>query len=145
MIEPTLLIAIIVAVSAIMQTILNSWQAKRRQKADWRRQDGVAEKAEETASLLLKTQKENIRRTDEVARVAAISANQTHDQLSEIHGLVNSDMTKVLQADLDQTRVTLALLRKLGDPDMDLLHTTECRITELERVLATRPKSAKGI
>ena len=113
------------------------------------RQDAAAAKAAEAARLLQKAQVESIARTDEVARLAAAAAAATDSQLRQIHTLVNSDMTAARQSELDQTRITLIMLRKVvalheaagrapTADDLAAIETTEGRVRELEAILADR-------
>jgi hypothetical protein len=119
--------ALIVGVFGLLQTKIVGSQATSRQRDDWARQDKVA------------------REVREVARLTSLSANDTKVQLRKIHTLVNSDMTASRQETLDQTRVTLMVLRRLvassGDPNIDdiaAIDSAERRIKELEGILADR-------
>jgi len=115
-----------------------------------------AAKAAEAAELLLAEQAKTLARTDEVARLAAETATSTDVQLSalrtqndEIHTLVNSDMTAARESDLEQNRISLALMRKVvsieragggeaSEGDLAAIERTEKRIDELEAILADR-------
>ncbi len=114
-----------------------------------RRADDVAVQAKRAAALLLNAQQESIARTEEVAKVAAAANDVTTSQLKQIHTLVNSDMTAARQAELDQTRLSLVLLRRMiardvtdgrsPDPDdLAAIDLAEARITNLTAILADR-------
>jgi hypothetical protein len=77
-----------------------------------------------------------------------------NDKLKEIHTLVNSDMTSARQSELDQTRLTLVMLRKIvrliensgakvGEEDLKLISETEIKIKDLELILADRMEQMK--
>jgi hypothetical protein len=86
--------------------------AALRQEADWARQDEVAAKLAIASDATTAIARANVVRTNEVARLAAATAADQTSQLKEIHSLVNSDKTQALQAELAQTKITLALLRR---------------------------------
>jgi hypothetical protein len=142
--------------------------------AEWARQDLVAEKAErarialaesqkriadqaaETASLLVAAQEETIRRTNEVADLAAardakvsLQLGKIDAQAQRIHTLVNSDMTAARQSERDGVIAMAAVLRKVialavrnglePDPaDVQALEAAERRANELDQILADR-------
>lgn len=113
------------------------------------RTEEAATQAAKAAALLLAAQRDTIDRTNEVARLAALNVATTDAQLKQIHTLVNSEMTAARQAELDQTRITLIMLRKVvamdkangrePEPeDLEAIITTGARITELQAILADR-------
>lgn len=160
---------------------LTSRERRREKLEDYERQDQVAAKAEkvaidaakasklladnqreiavhaaEAAKLLLENQQSTLARTDEVARVAAATATDHQSQLKQIHILVNSDMTAARQGELDQTRITLVMLKKIvamnvrdnrppNAEDLTAILTTEARINELQAILADRLVQTKAI
>lgn len=94
-------------------------------------------------------------RQDEVARLAAravaaqaYQARLAGEKLDKIHTLVNSDMTAARQSELDQTRVLVAVLRRVvalsrqrGHQDLadvEALERASARAGELEAMLADR-------
>lgn len=123
---------------------------------DYARQDKVAREArevaaqaEKTARLLLENQQATAAAADEVARLAAVNAERADVKLDQIHTLVNSQMTAARQAELDQTRAMLIVLKRVtalaalrgehADPlDLEAIERTEKRIRELEAELAER-------
>lgn len=119
---------VIAAVIACAGPLLLDWRTGKRRTAE---------------------RKEDFARQDAVA-LAAKSANvETQSQLRQIHTLVNSDMTAARQGELDQTRVSLILLRKLAtvaehagreatEEERAAIDATEKRIKELEAILADR-------
>jgi hypothetical protein len=73
----------------------------------------------------------------------------TDMRLRETHTLVNSDMTAARTAELNQTKVTLGLLKKVivlnknvglepSEEDQAVVLETEARIGELAAILADR-------
>jgi len=124
-----ILVALIVSVIApIMVAYLTNKQNRANKQMDWDRQDAVAREAKRqqnevaaqaatAADLLLQAQRETASRTEEVARVAALTARDQSSQLRQIHTLVNSDMTAARQELLDQTRLLVVLYRKTLDDD----------------------------
>lgn len=117
-------------------------QHRHDQLADYQRQDEVARLAAATAARMLRQQQE-------MAEAAAEQAETAGVKLDAIHTLVNSDMTAARQSELDQTRVLLAVLRRVvhlsrargQDPeaaDLEALDSAEARAAELERMLADR-------
>lgn len=113
------------------------------------RQTAIAAQADKTARLLLANQQSTAAAADEVARLAAENALKSDTKLDQIHTLVNSQLTAVRQAELDQTRTTLIILKRVtalaalrgehADPlDLAAIERTEARITELEAILADR-------
>jgi len=138
------------------------------QLADYQRQDKVAAEvrvvaaqAAEAARILQEAQSESIRRTDEVARLAAEQAEATTGKLDEtngkldvIHGLVNSAMTAALQSELDALVTSLAMMREVMDlkkgggrepagEAVIAFQATEAKISELRATLADRLKQAE--
>ncbi len=118
-------------IAPIVQSSILYRQRRRERLEDYERQDRIAAKV------------------DQVADTAASNAISTNNQLKQIHTLVNSDMTAARQSELEQTRVSLALMRKLVAQDIaagaDIsiedratIESTEARIKELEQILADR-------
>jgi hypothetical protein len=137
------------ALAPVLLIRANGRERRKDQEQTWARDDKVAEQAAEAAELLLAAQKESIARTDAVAERVAAATSTTTAQLNAIHTLVNSDMTAARQSELDQTRVTLAVLRKVvaldlaagrdpAEADRATIDATEARIAELEAILEDR-------
>jgi hypothetical protein len=151
---------IVMAIANVIQTRLAGKQAlalaaqvakeaSARQLADWDRQDKVAAKLDIARVEANAVARANVVRTNEVARLAAATAAVQTSQLKQIHTLVNNDKTDVLQAELNQTRITLALLRRfvaLDDTagrvstsdDLVAIQVAEANILRLETTLADR-------
>jgi len=102
-----------------------------------------------TGKRRIEERREDFARQDAVAAAAKIVATNTASQLRQIHTLVNSDMTAARQGELDQTRLSLILLRKIVAmgaiagrsatvDELAAIEETEKRITELEGILADR-------
>lgn len=129
---------------------VNSASQLRMNAQNWRRQDAVAAKAAEAARLLLAAQQETIKRTDEVAKVAASADKDITKQLSIIHHLVNSELTAARQTELDQTRQLVAALRRIvsfnehagvdSTEEQNEIDAYEGHIRELLALLAERKK-----
>jgi hypothetical protein len=145
---------------AIIVALIERRTRARERAEDIARQDQVARKADETASLLQASQRLTIEKADEVAAVAAQVArsvaaatkadvSETHAQLKQIHTLVNSDMTAARQGELNQARLTLVMLRRIvalteaagrdiTSAELSEIERTEQRIAELEAIIADR-------
>jgi hypothetical protein len=156
-------------------------QHREDRDAEWARQDEVALKAERAtvelaasqkriadqaavaAKLLADAQAETIRRTNEVATLAAERDEKVAGQLSRIdaqarriHTLVNSDMTAARQSERDQTQAMITVLRKViklaedrglvpEDADVDSLQLAEQRVVDLDRILADRMQQMRAV
>jgi len=133
---------IVAIVSPVMITALTT-RARRQEIAQGNtRQDennAITQRQLETVARLLVESN-----TDTQHRLDGIDA-----QAKRIHTLVNSDMTAARQSELDQTRTTLVMMRRvvaLGEaagvsaPEEDLaaIDATVARIGELEAILADR-------
>lgn len=138
--------------------ILNRMTARvhaRERLADLERQDRVAHRTAETAELLSQAQQLTIQKTDEVAVRVESTTTEVRAQLTQIHTLVNSNLTTALQGELDQTRRSLVLLYRLavltpGEATVEelaVIEQTRAHIAELEANLvdrATQTKIADG-
>jgi hypothetical protein len=104
----------------------------------------VAQRAADAAIRLEEAQKETISRTDEVARIAAENDRHISEKLSEIHTLVNSDMTAARTAERDGAKLLVLALKRLvagghGTPqEEEEIVRVEKRIEELGQILADR-------
>src|SRR5689334_17347415 len=109
---PEVEIALIVGISSLSSPLILSWfssrQRRREKKEDYARQDIVAAKAAEVARLLLEQQQK-----------AAVKAEETTGKLDTIHTLVNSSLTKAMQAELDATIAQVALMKEILDLNKD--------------------------
>ncbi len=165
--DPNTLVALTVAagaaaslvgtvVSPMVLMYLTSRERRLEKLEDYRRQDEVAAKVDRVAAQAAIAQKASIVRTDEVVRVAAATAAEQNQQLKQIHMLVNSDMTAARQAELDQTKITLVMLKKIvamdvrdsripSPEDLAAIRATEARIDELQTILADRLVKANMI
>lgn len=135
--DNSIVVAVIVGGMAVVgQQLLsrsNARQRREEKQEDWDRQDAVAAKAAEAADLLLAENK----------KVAA-TAVQTQRSLSEIHTLVNSNMTAAMQGQLVALKAQLALMERLAgvkSPTYDEKLATAgviAQIAELEAALNDR-------
>jgi hypothetical protein len=136
------LVALIVAGLGSLTTLLPLLITERSRRAarreDWAREDAVAAKAAEAAALLLAA-------NAEVATTAA-TANQ---KLDVIHGLVNSNMTAAMQAELDARDAQLVVMREVAElhraagreptqTSMDAIAAITAKTHELRSTLADR-------
>jgi hypothetical protein len=142
-----LLAGLIVGVLAMLG---QAWQRRGEAKIrraekleDWARQDAVADKAAEAASLLL----------IENAKVAK-ATEATQGKLDVIHILVNSNMTAAMQSELDATRRDLVSLkevarlneeagRKVSAEALAVIDETGQRIAKLDAELRDRLKQTQ--
>lgn len=90
----------------------------------------------------------------EVAKQAGVASRRTDSKLDQIHILVNSEMTARWQAELDRTKTSLVLLRKIRnmsaiagindtEEDIAAVEEAEKHIREIEIVLADRQAQTK--
>lgn len=116
---------------------------------DWRTNARLARNRTED----MVRQDEVARKVDGVASAARIVSDDTASQLRQIHTLVNSDMTAARQGELDQTRISLFLLRKIGmmaqaaghaatAEEAGAIAAAEERVKELEGIIADRLEAA---
>lgn len=169
--DPTLTTALVVAIPTVLSTVFMpiflAWMAysqKRQDKIEeYARQDLVAARAEAAAKELLESNKKIAAQTDQVATQAAeaakllLAANErvsqdtklTNVKLDTIHGLVNSNMTAAMQAELDATMRERAVMQELmelkkgmgKEPTVDTLAALKSatdRTHELNTILADR-------
>jgi hypothetical protein len=139
----SLVIVLVVAIfTSITAPIILARRTERQQRsdrlADYQRQDEVARLAAQAVEAQSSQAQAADWKLDSLAR-----------QAERIHTLVNSDMTAARQSELDQTRVLLAVLRRVvglsktrgqqPEPaDLEALENAEARAAELERMLADR-------
>jgi hypothetical protein len=188
--DPAVVVTLVVSVAGVIFASITAplILARRTEQmhredvlADYQRQDKVAAAVAETAraaaeqvrdvaaqaaraaSILQEAQAESIRRTDEVARLAAQQAegttaklDDTNSKLDVIHGLVNSTLSAALQSELDALVTSLAMMREVMDLKRSGGHepaeeaiiafqATEAKIAELRATLADRLKQAEVI
>lgn len=155
--------------AAFMSPLLLAWLNARtvqaNKKADWDREDEVARRAAEAALALVAGQrvqietavetvslvKEGISITSGLAESSAAASVKQGEQLTEIHTLVNSNMTTALSNELTSYRALLVLLRedviRLEEKDKNSLLYTEAvssvqttlkKIKELEEQIKNR-------
>lgn len=87
-------------------------------------------------------------KVEEVKTTAAEQAgvlSVVAETVEQVHGLVNSDMTKTLQANLAALRSLLALQRRPDTVDDAVVAETEARIKDLELTLAQRAQTAQDM
>lgn len=133
--------AVIVALIVALGGVFGQWLLRRQ---EFKRQDEVAARAEQVAQRLLASNER-----------AARSATATNQKLDVIHGLVNSNLTSAMQAELDATirvlllmREVVALKRAAGqEPSPEAIgaiKATEAKIEELTVVISDRLKAAES-
>ena len=152
----------VVVTSIVAPTWLGYLTNKNNEKVkkdEWKRQDDK-EEAERTRHKEATEQTEKVADLVEVqtkvVKVVADASVETQEKLDRIeaqakriHLLVNSDMTAARQAELDQTRMTLVMLRRviaLGkargvnptEEDIEALEETKHRIDDLEVLISDR-------
>jgi len=142
-VSETILLGLLVLMGPLLLATLNNRARRKEKKEDWARQDAVAAKAAEAASLLLAANE----------RVAKDTKAQSV-KLDVIHTLVNSNVTIVLEARLEGSRRELAGLREIvelrraagQEPSEIALATiisTEETIHELEVELKERQRQQR--
>jgi hypothetical protein len=131
-------IALVLAAQVLALAIVQAVISARKEKRDYARQDLVADRVEDAAKAVT-----------EVARVAAVADARVQARLTEIHILVNSDMTAARTAERDAMKLLVLALKqvrasnvKLGvQPVQELteeIDRAEARIVELDQILADR-------
>lgn len=132
-------IAVFSSVTAPLLIMQSTARTRRRERLeDYAHQDRLAAEAAEAAEAAVAA-----------TRVSNGKLDQLSAQAAQIHSLVNSDMTAARQAELDQTRSLLTVLRRVvsitadkGQPpdpaDVQAIENAIRRVTELERVLSDR-------
>jgi hypothetical protein len=172
-------VTVIIAVQAVALLLIQGHQRRAEKREDYRRQDLVAARAAEAAHLLEQRQEESDRqgaetaaklleRQDAIAAQAAEAARllvanneqvassnaDTKASLTQIHTLVNSDMTSRMESELAAKRENLVLLREVielhraagREPTTEALATidaVEAKIAELSNLLAERVAKTK--
>lgn len=121
----------------------NNRNRERERAEDIARQDAVALAVRDVAG-----------KAKISAAASRAEAAETGSQLKQIHTLVNSNMTAALQGELDQTRISLVLMRevvglketaggKASPENIMAITETEGRIAKLAAVLDDRMTQAK--
>jgi hypothetical protein len=135
---------------------------KAEKEEDWARQDRVAAIAATAAERLATAQATTIKRTDEVARLAALDSRKVQDKLDRMetvglttHALVNSDMTEARESELTAARALLEVLERIvgareagrnpEDTDIEAIREARLRIRALEALIADRKAAATMI
>jgi hypothetical protein len=176
--DPAIAIAMIAACAAfigsIVGPVVNARMLSRSKLEDWERQDVVAARAAaadkklaETQAALVKSaemarldlhraQAESIRRTDEVAKVAADGSTVTQYKLDEIHTLVDGAMTATRKELLEQMEATRELILRMAQAERDAgqepsaadkqtLGVTEQRIKNQEAIIHDREEQQERL
>jgi len=108
-------------------------QRREEKKEDWAREDKVAAKAAEAATLLVASNER-----------AAQSAEEANGKLDVIHTLVNSNMTAAMEAQLVALQGQLVMMNRLAeitDPTVDeaaAIKAVQGQIAELTATLKDR-------
>lgn len=165
-------LAVIVAVPAIIATvvplIIRRMDSKARaaekvqdakasadeREQKWARDDRVEERMKQTAAAVTARAEETARLLVTSNQRLARASDMTNDKLDGIHGLVNSNYTAAMQAELDARQESLASLREIielkkaagKEPNAATLHAiavAENRVTELKANLEVRAKQQK--
>jgi hypothetical protein len=172
LIDQSVIIAAIVAISSMTAPILLAWMTNRtrhqERMEDYARQDQVAKKAEEVAKqaavaadLLAVQQRAATTQVKQTAELLVASneradtnATATNIKLDVIHTLVNSNMTAAMQAEYDATVREAAMMREVvslkqaagHDPTIETLaaiEATDKKIADLRAALADRLKATE--
>lgn len=128
------MVAALAVLSPTLLAVINGWQLRVSKRDDNARLDLVAERAEQAAADLLK------------------SNNVVSGKLDVIHGLVNSELTGAIDGERSATVRELALMREVmalhkvatgRDPSqasLTAIDLTEARVSELDAQLADRER-----
>jgi hypothetical protein len=182
------LLAIIVAAGALATAVLNGVMMSRSKRQDYRRQDEVAEAAEErerrgrdeaearekrAADAAEEREQRLVERSHRVAyqaaeaarllladnaqraEVLAAAGTVTNGKLDQIHTLVNSNLSKAIEDQLEATEQQLILLREVAElkraagrepsPEATAaLQRIEAKVAELRTQVADRAAQTKA-
>jgi hypothetical protein len=138
--DPLIEIALITVTGPVILTALNGTQQWFKERRDYRRQDIVAQRLIESNRHVSENAIKTFDKLDNIAATAAV-----------IHTLVNSDLTKSIQGELDATQNQLLLAdqlmalhreRGVAPPQqvLDMIAVGKDRIAELTEDLAQRAK-----
>jgi hypothetical protein len=141
--------ACIMALATVAQTWITGRQATSRQTADWARQDEVADRAAKAAQDLV----ESNRRIAAEARTASNSIIASNEKIKsdiaevrdlgeKTHGLVNSAMTAVKQAELDGLVRELGLMKRIPSVSPEEISEIEVKIIEKQTEIGDRARAA---
>jgi hypothetical protein len=132
-----LAIGAIMAIAAIVQTLVTGWQAAKRQSSDWARADVIDKRKEKAAEEVAKRADERAAVATDAAKNAADTAQKTLEIATTTHALVNSDFTKVKMALLTALEMAADLMRG-GTPNAHKLADTLRQIDDLRSELNKR-------
>lgn len=127
--------------------IIPKWLEGRAKRQDWKRQDEVARRVEETAKQTAAAAVLLVASNERVASNAAVM----NVKLDDIHTWTNAKMTESMQSELESKEVSLALLLEMVDfkkgvgqtPSSETLgriKSMSARIDELKLRIAERLK-----
>jgi len=168
--DPTVQVAMIVAVFGFIGPVAMATVTylvhRAEKKQDYARQDAVAANAAEAARKLSVRQDETAAKADtvaasllasnervaETAKTAADGLAVTNNKLDNIHVLVNSQMTALMEAELLATQRELAMMREVVSLKATAGHAasaealgeikaTEIKVAELRAKLSDRSKT----
>jgi len=146
----TVLVSLIVSVIApLVLGFVTNWSRRQEKKLDWSRQDQVAAKAEKAAKDLIES-------NEKVAKLAKQTSDKIIGKVDIIHTLVNSNVTKEMEARLEGSRRELVGLKEIMElrrgnglpPTKEaeaIILATEEGIHELENDLADRRRQQKVV
>lgn len=121
------------ALSPVLLAAYNRRMLRKDKVIDRERQDEVAKQAATVAEALLES-------NAKVAEISQQSAEEVASRLAAIHILVNSNLTKAQERELDATRAMLASMREVISmkQDRDLLISPETLeiIQQIEKQIA---------
>ncbi len=133
-----LVIGAIMAMAAVVQTMVTGHQATKRQADDWKRQDDVAKRADERADVVAERLLESNRQS---ARITAKASSELITRVDEIHTLVNDRLTKALNGQLLALEGQLVVLTEITYPSaatLSHIEGTKEQIAVLQEELKVR-------
>jgi hypothetical protein len=148
----TILLGFLVLMGPLLLAALNNRARRKEKREDWARQDAVAEKAAEAATLLLAANE----RVAKDTRAQSVKLDALADGQAVIHTLVNSNVTKEMEARLEGSRRELIGLREIvelrqasgqqpSEQALAIILATEEGIHELENDLNDRRRQQKVV
>lgn len=143
------------------------WQRKAEKRLDWEREDKKeaekAKKADQVAKQAAEAAKLLVESNERIAAKVVETSDQTNGKLTdlaagqkEIHTLVNSNLTKAMTSELDQTVISHGLMVEMVDlkrtngkePTKEVLASilaSETKIGELRTTLIDRSQQAEKV
>jgi len=150
-------IAVVVAGGALLTTWLNSRQLSKAKQEDYARQDVVAARAEAASNRVREVAEQAataaqllLEHDEEQSLLARLNAAEVSGRLSQIHTLVNSNMTAAMESEMVAIKAQHAMMARFAlivgntdEGDASVMLALERRISELGAQLKDRAAATK--